>query len=422
MIGLVDCNNFFVSCERVFNPALNGRPVVVLSNNDGCVVARSNEAKRLGIPMGIPAFKIRELIEMNQVAVFSGNHVLYGDMSRRVMELLDDFSPEVEVYSVDEAFLSFDGFEPGFLPRHASALVETVVRGVGIPVSVGVASTKTLAKLASEVAKREPARKGVCILTSPVEIKELLHRTPVEEIWGIGRRYQLFLRERGIRTAEDFIRLPHLWIKKNMTVEGLRIWMELQEIPCFQVDSHPSSKKSICVSRSFGEMVTSYTGLSEAVSTFAARCAYKLRKRHSCASFLSVFVRSNRYRPELPQYNYSVCTELPVASNSTPELVHYAGLALKRIFLKGIAYKKAGVIVGSIVPEEQVQFQLFDERNRSKDRRLMYAIDTCNDRKGAEMIRLAVQGNGRSWRLRNEHLSPCYTTCIHDIIRVKAEK
>ena len=205
-----------------------------------------------------------------------------------------------------------------------------------------------------------------------------------------------------------------------MTVEGLRIWMELQGTPCFPVDTNPASKKSLCVSRSFGDMVTSYIGLSEAVCTFAARCAYKLRKQHCCASSLSVFIRSNRHRPELPQYTNSFLSNLPVATNSTPELVHYAALALKRIFLEGIAYKKAGVVVEGIVPEEQVQLQLFDDRDRLRDRCLMRAVDTCNDRNGREIVRLLSQGTGRNWRMRNEHLSPCYTTNLRDVIRVKS--
>lgn len=421
MIGLVDCNNFFVSCERVFNPSLQGRPVVVLSNNDGCVVARSNEAKALGIPMGEPAFKLRGLIESNRVAVYSANNMLYGDMSRRVMSLLSEFSPDIEIYSVDEAFLSFAGFELFGLEEHAGRLVEMIHRGVGIPVSLGIAPTKTLAKLAAEKAKKEPPRRGVCILSDLDEITSVLKHTEIGSVWGIGRRYATMLRERGIRNAFDFVQLPQPWVKRNMSVEGVRVWLELQGKPCFGVDTHPADKKSICTSRSFGYEVTTYEGVSEAVSSFAARCAYKLRKQRSCASAVTVFIQSSRFRQDQWYYDNTLQVELPVASNSSMELVHYTNVALKRIFRDGIAYKRAGVVVSRIVPQEQVQLQLFDSVDRAGQRRLMEVVDRCNAACGKETVRLLAQGLGRTWRLKNEHLSPCYTTDLKQILKVKAK-
>ncbi len=419
MIGLADCNNFFVSCERIFNPALIGRPVVVLSNNDGCVVARSNEAKALGIPMGVPTFKVRHIIDRHQIAVFSANNVLYGDISRRIMSQLSGFSPEVEIYSVDEAFLSFDGFQPSGCVEHGRKIRNAIFQNIGVPVSIGIAPSKTLAKLASEQAKKNPDMQGVSLLVEKNSIIEVLKQSPVESIWGLGRKLTPRLHQGGIHTAYDFYNLPVSWIKRELNIEGERTWRELHGETCYTIETQPDSPQSISNTRSFGEMISKYEALSEVISSFTAKCAQKLREQKCCAGNILVFIQSNRFRTDLPQYNNSYMFELPVCTNDTTELVHYANRILKGIFRQGILYKRAGVVLGRIVPQEEVQLSLFDSTDRGKKQKLMQAIDACNNRMGRGAVFLAAQGAGQSLKLKNQHLSPCYTTNINDIITVK---
>ncbi len=422
MYALVDCNNFFVSCERVFNPSLNNRPVIVLSSNDGCVIARSNEAKAAGIPMGIPVFKVRQVIEKGKFSVFSANHVLYGDMSRRVMQLLSRFSSELEVYSIDEAFLSLDGIKHDELESYARHVRETILKQIGIPVSIGIAPTKTLAKIASHIAKKGSVFRGACLLDKGDMLRDALRFTPIHEVWGIGRRTAPLLQEKGIVTAYDFSRLPQTWVKKILTVEGEKTWMELNGKPCISLDIQSPDKKSITSSRSFGDMVTTFDNLSEAVATFTSHCAARLRRQKSCAGTLLVYIQSNRFRTEMEQYVNSFQVELPVPTNSDMELVHYANLSLRRIYRDGIAYKRAGVVVSRIVPEENIQMNLFDEVDRARHRKLMDAVDTINRKMGRDQVKLAARGIVSRWKPHNEYLSPCYTTNFKDILRVKADE
>jgi DNA polymerase V len=418
MIALVDCNNFYASCERVFDPRLEGRPIVVLSNNDGCVIARSNEAKALGIAMGEPAFKKEEVYAKHNVAIFSSNFALYGDMSQRVMRTLAQHSAAMEIYSIDEAFLDCSGLTADGLDRFGSQLRKTVKQWTGIPVSIGVAPTKTLAKVANHIAKRLPDNSGVCVLRKEETIEYCLKKLPVEKLWGVGRRYALFLRSWGINTAWDLRRMPAGWVKDNMTVVGLRLQKELKGEPCIPLEDHPQKKKEICTSRSFGTMVTELDELKQAVSMYATRCAEKLRTQNSCTNLVEVFLHTNPFRPDLPQYKNVRFVRLPVASNSTLVVVQAALRGLESIYRAGYQYKKAGVIVSGLVPSNTIQYNLFYPTDEDRHTRLMTAMDKVNDREGRDVLRVAEQGFDRRWTLRQERLSPCYTTRWVDFMTI----
>ena len=420
MFGLIDCNNFYASCERVFNPSLNRRPVVVLSNNDGCVIARSSEAKALGIPMGEPAYKLKALIEANQVVVFSSNYVLYGDMSHRVMTTVAQFAPDMEIYSIDEAFLLFDGFENINLKEYGEKIVRTTTRNTGIPVSLGIAPTKTLAKLANKFAKKYKDYRGVCVIDTDEKREKALKLTAVGDVWGIGRQYAKKLEYYSIHTAWDFTQRSKSWVRHTMGVVGERTWLELKGTPCVEMDK-TTTKKSICTSRSFGERLTELSPISEAVSNFAASCAEKLRKQHSLASVIMVFIQTNPNATNLPQHCKQVVLQLPVPTNDTTELINFALRGLNAIFAEGFQFKKAGVIVSEIVPERPLQGDLFDTRNRDKFSRIMTVMDSLNASYGKQKVKIAAQGFDRRWRLKNEKLSPCYSTKLEDVLEIKAE-
>jgi DNA polymerase V len=420
MFGLIDCNNFYASCERVFNPLLNGRPVVVLSNNDGCVIARSSEAKALGIPMAEPAYKLKALIEANQVVVFSSNYVLYGDMSHRVMTTIAQFVPDMEIYSIDEAFLLFDGFENSNLKKYGEKIVRTTTRNTGIPVSLGIAPTKTLAKLANKFAKKYKDYKGVCVIDTDEKREKTLKLTAIGDVWGIGRQYAKKLEYYSIHTAWDFTQRSKSWVRHTMGVVGERTWLELKGTPCIEMDK-TTTKKSICTSRSFGERLTELSPISEAVSNFAANCAEKLRKQHSLASVIMVFIQTNPNATNLPQHCKQVLLQLPVPTNDTTELINFALRGLKAIFAEGFQFKKAGVIVSELVPERPLQGDIFDTRNRDKFSRIMMVMDSLNASYGKQKVKIAAQGFDRKWRLKNEKLSPCYSTKLEDVLEIKAE-
>lgn len=414
MFGLMDCNNFYASCERVFNPSLNGKPVVVLSNNDGCVIARSNEAKALGIPMGTPAYQIRELVEKHGVAVFSSNYTLYGDMSARVMSILSSLAPEIEVYSIDEAFVNLDGITD--YQSLGRIIVNTVYKDTGIPVSLGIAPTRTLAKMANKFAKKYPAYQRVCCIDTEEKREKALRLFAIGDVWGIGRRQAARLEKEGVKTAYDFIQLPNSWVRKYMTVVGERTWKELRGIPCITENITP--RKQICTSRSFGQMIENIEQMDEAVSTFASTCAKKLREQNGYAVSLLVFIQTNRFRDDLPQYWKSFSVNLPVPTDNTQEIVHYALTGLRSIFLKGYHYKKAGVIITEIT--YNIQRNLFDMIDRDKRDRLMNAIDSINGKHG-HSVKLAVQGQGSKWKLKQEQLSKHYTTDLGEIIEINCK-
>lgn len=416
MFGLMDCNNFYASCERVFNPALNGLPVIVLSNNDGCVIARSNEAKALGIKMGTPAYQLKEAIHQHSIAVFSSNYTLYGDMSSRVMSILTSLVPEIEIYSIDEAFINLEGIQD--IQSLGAKIVYKVTRGTGIPVSLGIAPTKTLAKVANKFAKKYPAYNRVCIIDTEKKRIRALELTNIADVWGIGRRQAVKLEKQGVKTAYAFTLLPGSWVRRNMTVVGERTWKELRGISCINMESAPPAKKQICTSRSFGKMLTDIETIAEAIATHASTCAKKLRLQKSYAMSLMVFIRTNNFREDLPQYWKNTVIHLPVPTNDTQEIVHYALTGLKIIFVNGYQYKKAGVIITEIT--EGTQLGLFDSVDREKHERLMQAIDKINGKYG-NCVKLAIQGTGRDWKLKQEQLSQHFTTNLNEIITISCK-
>jgi len=410
MYALVDCNNFYASCERVFNPALEGQPIIVLSNNDGCAIARSEEAKALGIEMGTPAFMIEDLIRANNVRVFSSNYALYGDMSDRVMEILAGCAPALELYSIDEAFLDFTGM-PADLVALGDELRDTVKRHTRIPVSVGIAPTKTLAKMANRYAKKV-LKKGVCLLATGAEIQQVLAATAVGDIWGIGpERAKLCLRNK-IRTAAELAKAPEEWVRKQMSVVGQRLLNELNGIPSIEWELESPPKKNITTSRSFGNLMTEKKDIIQAVSNYTAACAEKLRAQYSCTKKLHLFLQTNPHRIEDKQYFRSLTVPLTVASNHTPELVKIALWALNKIFRPGFNYMKCGVIVQDLVPETEVQAGIFDKRDRPKQKQVMQVLDGINKSFGPDYVHFAVQGYEKRYKLRQGHLSPRYTTRI----------
>ena len=379
MFAVIDCNNFFVSCEKVFNPALEGRAVVVLSNNDGCVVSRSQEAKDMGVKMGMPAFQMEEQFG-NRVQPFSSNYKLYGDMSRRVMAILQELVPSMEIYSIDECFASFKGMDIRQIEEKAQEIVYKVRRFTGIPVCVGVAPTKTLAKVANWYAKKYKGYHGYCIIDTQEKRQKALQLLEIGEVWGIGRRYAKFLKGEGVHTALAFTQKSDWWVKKNMGVVGLRTKMELEGNPVAQLDVR-EEKKSITTSRCFGEMVSSLEELESAVSSFASACAGKLRHQNSVAGCITVYILTNFYREDLPRYYNSMTLRLPEATDGTLDLVGEALKGLKQIYRKGYLYKKAGVIVGDIVPNDGVQQNLFEHKDVEKIKSLNRAFNPNVNRK-----------------------------------------
>lgn len=409
IFALVDCNNFYASCERVFNPKLNGQPLVVLSNNDGCVVARSNEAKALGIGMGVPEFQVRLLLREHHVHVFSSNYTLYGDMSQRVMETLEQFCPDLEVYSIDEAFLSLVGFERRDLTEHGRQIRRTVKQWTGIPVSVGIAETKTLAKIANRVAKRTPDTGGVFDLLACPDRDALLGRIVVEDVWGIGRNHAHMLKQHGITTAFQLRGVDDQWIRKHMGVVGLRLVMELRGVSCMDLEQCPAPKQSLTCSRAFGTLINTLEDMEEAVSVYTSRVAEKLRHEQLAATVLTVCLTTNKFR-EGPQYSNALTLKLPVVTDNTADLIGCALQGIRTIYRDGYFYKKAGVMLTGLVPVSQTQADLFDSQDRKKSNRLMSALDSINDRWGAGTLQYASSGITKAWKTQFHRRSPAYTT------------
>lgn len=417
MFALIDCNNFYASCERVFRPDLNGKPIVVLSNNDGCVIARSNEAKAVGIPMGAPAFEYENLFRKHNVQVFSANFALYGDLSNRVMNILSDYSPDIEIYSIDEAFLKLKGFDYFNLQQYGEQMRYKVTKWTGIPISVGIAPTKALSKLANRIAKKYPEKtRGVYIIDGEEKRIKALKWLKVEDIWGVGRQHSKRLNAIGVKTAFDFTQLDDELVRRQMSIVGLRLKQDLQGIPTLDLEE-VQPKKNIATTRSFETNYTEYEQLNERISTFASSCAEKLRKQKSCCNSLMVFIHTNGHRKDLPQYSRNIVVKLPFPTNSSIELTKFATQALKHIFKQGFHYKKAGVIVQDFTPEAITQATLFETRDE-RHISLMQAIDKLNNSFGQQKIRLASQDTKRIWKMKQEKLSPRYTTNLNDIITI----
>ena len=418
MFALADCNNFFVSCERVFRPDLEGRPVAVLSRNDGCVIARSNEVKALGVKMGEPLFKIQELVRKHNIAIFSSNMALYADFSRRVRSVLREVAPQIEVYSIDEAFLDLRGMERMEFDTFAKELSARCRRLTGIPVSVGVAPTKTLAKIAAQLCKSYPKLRGGCFMHRPEDITKVLKKFPIEDVWGIGRRSAPRLKEAGILTAYDFSQCSAEWVQRRMGITGLRTWRELNGIPAIGFESVAEARQSICNSRSFANEIYDFNDLSEHVAKFATMTAEKLREQNTLCSRITVFATTNRFHTdELQQYGH-ICLPLLEPTDSTIEIVRTAREALSEIFVRGIGYKKAGVIASDIIPRQGAHVSMFSAEQNERHHRLMRAVDHINRSSNGSAITLASAGLG-DIKSNSQHRSPRYTTNWDEIPVVK---
>jgi DNA polymerase V len=417
MFALIDCNNFYASCERVFRPSLRNKPIVVLSNNDGCVIARSNEAKAFGVPMGAPAFKNQELFAKHNIHVFSSNYALYGDMSMRVMNILSTYSPNVEIYSIDEAFLQFSGFNYIDLYQHCADMQRNVTKSTGIPVSIGLAPTKALAKVANKIAKKYPNRtKSVYVIDSEEKRIKAIKWLHIADVWGIGGQHAKRLQHIGVKTAYDFTQLSDNYVRKQMAVVGLRLKHELEGKSTLALD-HPKDKKAIATTRTFDHMHTDYDSIRERVSTFATSCAEKLRRQNSHCNMIMVFIHTNGHRSDLPQYSKNIVVKTPYPTNSSMQLAKYAQVGLKAIFKKGYQYKKAGVIVSGITPASQPQINCFENEN-PKHTKLMEVMDKLNRGYGQDKIKIACQALDRTWKMKQESLSPRYTTRLDEVINI----
>lgn len=415
MFALADCNNFFASCERVFRPDLQGKPVIVLSNNDGCAIARSNEAKALGIKMGAPFFKIRDIVRRHNVAVFSGNMALYGDMSQRVRWVLEEFAPGIEVYSIDEAFLDLRGMKNIDFDAYAKRISAQCWKMTSIPVSVGIAPTKTLAKIASKLCKQYPKLRGGCYMHRPQDIEKVLRKFSIEDVWGIGRRTAPKLKARGVNTAYEFTQLPEGVVRMMLGIGGVRTWKELRGIPCLEFEDGFEAKQSICVSRSFSSEIYEVKELQEQIANFASAMASKLRKQQSVTSEMVVFAYTNRFREDVPQIHANILVPFITPTAEERIIIAQAVSAAKTLFKQGFGYKKAGVIATKMVSEKHVMHSLFEDREAvEREHKITSALDAINAAFGKGTIKLAVQGSGEI-KSSSENQSPHYTTRWSDI-------
>lgn len=420
MIALVDCNSFYASCEQVFRPDLWGKPVVVLSNNDGCVIAANREAKALSsIPMFEPVFKIRKELKKNKVAIFSSNYTFYGEMSQRVMNILHQFSPQVEVYSIDESFIDVSGIVSVDATAYASQIRDRVFRFTGLPVGVGVAKTKVLAKVANRIAKKFPEELNtVYVIDTDEKRKKALKWLKVEDVWGIGRKHAKRLQEIGVHTAYDFTQLSPGWVRRNMTVVGLRIWNELQGKPCLDIQEMPKPKKGIGTAKSFGKPLEDLELIEEACAYYISEVAEVLRAQQSCANYVNVFLHTNRFSVKEDQYFKSITITLPVAANDTLRLTAAAKKALYKIYKPGYRYKKVGVCLLGIVPQEFVQGNLFHPEKRNVQS-LMETFDRLNYKYGKSKVHSVLCGNRKKeWELVQEDRGPRYTTRWDELVEI----
>jgi DNA polymerase V len=418
LFALVDCNSFYVSCERVFHPAFKNKPVVVLSNNDGCAISRSQEAKDIGIAMGAPIFKCEQLVKTHDVKVFSANFVLYGDMSNRVMSALSTFTPNLEIYSIDEAFLSLEGFETQGYLSYGRKIRNTVKEQTGIPVSVGIAPTKTLAKVANHIAKDNPKMGGVFCFTDEKDIDLWLEKTPVKEIWGIGYEKAQFLNRHGVVNALQLKKSPDAWIKKHLTIMTLRTVMELRGIPSVTLEEIQPNKKAIITSRTFGYEVTSLADMQEAVSAYVANALEKVRDQGSVAGHIQVFIETNPFKGSY--YRNSVGIDITPPSAYTPQIVGVAKRLLSKIYKEGYRYKSCGVMLTNFSDEKLVQQDLFSPvYSDSPKQRLMKIMDGYNNTANSGQLFFAAEGLGKPWFMKQSHRSKRYTTRWDEILEIK---
>lgn len=420
MVALVDCNSFFCSVEKVFHPGLDGKPVCVLSCNDGCIVALTPEAKALGLHRGDPVFKMRDIIERNNVTLFSTNMYLYAAMSKRVINILRSSVCHVENYSIDESFCYLDGYEKLYnIEEYMRTVAEKVKLYTDIPVSVGIAPSKTLAKMGSKLSKKYKGYRSVCMIDNDEKRRKTLELFKLSDVWGVGRQTLIKLNYYGIHTPLEFADKKESWVRSHFNLPGIQTWKELNGIPCIDT-SEVVQRQSICTSRSFGEMVTDFDTLKASVASFASSCANKLRGQHSVAGTVTVLVMSYRFREDLPQYNNSQTIQLPISTSDTIEITRVALTALRDIYKEGISYKKAGVILGNISDASVIQQNLFDEvKNRPQRFQLMKSIDELNHRYGMKSVRLAVEGvDKQAWHAKSEHRSGNYLSNIKELLTI----
>lgn len=413
-IALIDCNNFYVACERTFDPSLQNKPVAVLSNNDGCIVARSNEVKDLGIPMGIPVFQARDDLLYNNVQLFSSNYALYGDMSHRVASVLRQFTPRIETYSIDESFLTFPNCSTN--TAYGQAILERVKQWTGIPVSVGIANTKSLAKIANKIAKR--GRMGVLDLNHHPRKDTILDGVPVSDVWGIGKRYAEKLRSIGIETAYQLSRADDKWIKKHLTITGLRIVWELRGIPCMPLEYTPPARKAIGRSRSFGRTVKDPKQLKQALAMHVVSASQVLRKQGSVAGCMGVSIETNPFVE--PYHGKTITVKFETPTASTPNMIRAAHKALARMFKTGEQYTRAGVMLTDLCSKDAIQTSLFWDPNTERNKAVLDIVDELMSRYGRKKIRWASEGVKRAWAMRRSHLSPRFTTHWQEIPVAKA--
>lgn len=418
-IALIDVNNFYVSCERVFNPKLNNKPVVVLSNNDGCAVARSNEVKALGVGMGAPWFKFKDLAKQHGIVAMSSNYALYADMSNRVMSILRQFSPDQEIYSIDESFLDLTGFQSRDLIQYGQKMRQRILKWTGLPVCVGIGSTKTLSKLANHCAKKRPHFNGVCNLNnmSDKERDDLLSQIEVGEIWGIGRQLAPKLQALGFKTVLDLKRANPERLRQQFSVVMEKTIRELNGTVCIELEEVSPPKKQIISSRSFGHPVSDYNSLAESITLYVSRASEKLRKQHSFAGSMYVYIRTSPFKPDEPFYSNGMTISLPTPSDDTRQLVNVALWGLKQIYKPNFNYQKAGIMLSELVPAEGIQTDLFSQTQTSlKSDELMITMDKINRKMGKESIKLASEGFKRPWKMQQENKSPSYTTNWDEIV------
>ena len=418
MYALVDCNNFYASCERVFNPSLQNKPVAILSNNDGCIIARSDEVKKLNLPMGAPIFKWKNFCKYHQITVLSSNYPLYGDMSARVMTILEQFSPNVEVYSIDEAFIDLTGFDQHDFNTYGKSIRQRIIKWTGIPTCVGIAPTKALCKVANKIARKFPKETGgVYVIDTEEKRLKGLKWTAIKNVWGIGRRLEKRLTLKGCKTAFDFTLLSDEWVRRNFSITEWRLKKDLEGIPTIEFEIK-EIKRSISTTRSFEQTYSDIEDITERISTFAACCSEKLRAQKSSCHMIIIMLRSDRHKKNTEQYSASKTVVFSYPTDSTISITKAAVEAVKTMFKKGIHYKKAGVIVTGLVPTNNHQLNLFLHEN-PKHKPLMSAIDHLNKKFKTNTIKLANQDLQQTWKMKQERLSPKYTTKINDIITVK---
>ena len=416
VFALIDCNAFYVSCERVFNPKLNNRPVVALSNNDGCIISRSKEAKALGIKMGVPLFKVKDIVEKEKVVVFSSNYTLYADMSRRVMNIISSSSPYTEIYSIDEAFVELSSL-PIDHESYAHQLRQTILQHTGIPVSIGIASTKTLAKVANHKAKKDDSLNGVCSLVNYNNIDQILELTEVGDVWGVGRRLSKKLINHGIHNAKLLKNCSDSWIRKMMSVNGLKTITELRGISCIPLEEYSMTRKSCCTTRSFGKLLTNLEDIEQAVTTFARRAAERIRSESLAASCVSVFVRTNPFDKKSAYYSNGASRTLSHPTHDSITIIETSLLLTKRIFKNNYQYKKAGVLLSGLCDESEIQETLF-EKNYNQNSDLMSAVDAINYRYGRDTLQMASECKVGNWKQKRENCTRNYTTQIDRLLLV----